>query len=83
VIFIFGGEEPSFLDGGVNDQHWKLDTRTQAPRWEPAPSPPLAVHGTDGVLLDGMIAIAGGATRHGAFSVAGWTSALQLFHVRH
>jgi Kelch motif len=81
VIFIFGGEEPGFLDGGVNDQHWKLDTRTQAPRWEPAPSPPLAVHGTDGALLDGMIAIAGGATRHGAFSVAGWTSALQLFHV--
>jgi hypothetical protein len=46
VIFIFGGEEPSFFDGGVNDQHWKFDTRTQAPRWEPAPPPPLAVHGS-------------------------------------
>jgi hypothetical protein len=79
VIYIFGGEEPSFLDGGVNDRHWKLDTQEAAPHWEPAPAPPLAVHGSDGALLEGMIAIAGGATKHGAFSVAGWTSALQLF----
>jgi N-acetylneuraminic acid mutarotase len=82
VIYIFGGEEPSFIDGRVNDRHWKLDTRISTPRWEPVPKPPLAVHGTDGTVLDGMIAIAGGASRHGAFSVAGWTSALQLFHVR-
>jgi Kelch motif len=82
VIYIFGGEEPSFLDGGVNDRHWMLDTRVPGPRWEPAPTPPLAVHGSDGAVLEGTIAIAGGSTRHGAFSIAGWTSALQLIHVR-
>jgi N-acetylneuraminic acid mutarotase len=81
VLYIIGGEEPSFLDGGVNDRHWKLDTRDPKPRWEPVPAPPLAVHGTDGAVVDGVIAIAGGATRHGAFSVAGWTSALQFFQV--
>lgn len=78
VIFIFGGEEPSFLDGGINDQHWKFDTRAQIPRWEAAPAPPLPVHGTNGAVLQGTIAIAGGASRHGALSVAGWSSALQL-----
>jgi hypothetical protein len=31
-----------------------------------------------GAVLEGMIAIAGGATNHGAFSVTGWTSALRL-----
>jgi len=81
VIYIIGGEEPSFLDGGVNDRHWKFDTRDQRPRWQSVPAPPLAVHGTDGAVVDGMITIAGGAARHGAFSVAGWTSALQLFQV--
>jgi hypothetical protein len=78
VIFVFGGEEPDFLAGEVIDRHWRLNTRSAAPRWEPAPSPPLAVHGTNAAVLDDTIAIAGGATRHGALSVAGWTSALQL-----
>jgi hypothetical protein len=27
VIFIYGGEEPSFIDGGINDRHWMFDTR--------------------------------------------------------
>ena len=79
VIFIFGGEEPSFLDGGIKDRHWKLDARAQAPRWEAAPAPPLPVHGTDGAMLQGTIVIAGGASRHGALSVAGWSRAFQLF----
>jgi N-acetylneuraminic acid mutarotase len=80
IIFVFGGEEPDLLRGRVNDRHWKLDTTSPLPRWEPAPFPPLAVHGTDGVVLQGTIAIAGGASRHGALSAAGWTRALQLFN---
>jgi N-acetylneuraminic acid mutarotase len=78
VIFIFGGEETDFFRGEVNDRHWKLDTRSEAPRWEPAPKPPLAVHGTVGAVIQDRIAIAGGASRHGAYSVAGWTNLLQL-----
>ncbi len=79
VIFIFGGEEPSLIGGHVNDRHWKLDTRAQAPRWEPAPGPPLAVHGTSGAVLQDHIALAGGASRHGVLSVSGWSSELQLY----
>ena len=82
VIYIFGGEEPNFFDGSVNDRHWKLDTRAQNLRWEAVPAPPLAVHGSNAAVLQGMIAIAGGASRHGPYSVAGWTSLLQLFPVR-
>jgi hypothetical protein len=78
IIFIFGGEEPDFLTGQVNDHHWKLDTGASMPRWEPAPSPLLAVHGTSGAVFQDTIAIAGGASRHGALSVAGWTALLQL-----
>jgi Kelch motif len=82
TIFIFGGEEPNFFDGSINDRHWKLDTRDQSLRWQPIPAPPLAVHGSNATVLQGMIAIPGGASRHGAYSVAGWTSLLQLFPVR-
>jgi hypothetical protein len=31
VIFIYGGEEPSFIDGGINDRHWMFDTRAASP----------------------------------------------------
>jgi Kelch motif protein len=79
VIFIFGGEEPHFLYGGVVDRHWKLDTRSNAPQWQAVPPPPLAVHGTNAAMIDGAIALAGGAARHGVYSVAGWTDALQLY----
>jgi N-acetylneuraminic acid mutarotase len=79
VIFIFGGEEPDFLAGEVKDRHWRLDTRAERPRWEPAPTPPLAVHGSNAALLGDVIAIAGGASRHGAFSAVAWTDSLQLF----
>ena len=78
VIFVYGGEEPSFADGAVNDRHWKLDTRSQSGRWEPAPAPPLVVHGTSGAVLQGNLAVAGGATWHGALSIVGWTDALQI-----
>jgi len=78
VIFIYGGEEPSLLDGGINDRHWMLDTRRGAQHWEPVPSPPLVVHGTHGAVLRGTMVIAGGSTRHGALTLTGWSSALQL-----
>jgi hypothetical protein len=77
VIFVYGGEEPSFIDGAVSDRHWMLDTRSQNRRWEPAPPPPLAVHGTSGAVLQDKLVIAGGATWHGALSIVGWTDALQ------
>ena len=51
VIFIYGGEEPNFIEGGINDRHWMFDTRGASPQWEPAPAPPLAVHGADGAVL--------------------------------
>ena len=78
VIFIYGGEEPSFLDGAINDRHWMLDTRGGAQSWKPAPRPPLTVHGTSGAVLQGTMVIAGGATRHGALTLLGWSDALQL-----
>jgi hypothetical protein len=76
VIFIYGGEEPSLLDGGVHDRHWMLATRVGTQRWQPAP--PLVVHGVNGAVLEETLMIAGGSTRHGALSLAGWSSALQI-----
>jgi hypothetical protein len=78
IIFIYGGEEPSLFDGGIKDQHWMFDTRSANQRWESAPAPPLAVHGTDGAVLQGAMVIAGGSTRHGALSPTGWSKELQL-----
>ena len=78
VIFIYGGEEPSLIDGGINDRHWMFDTRGASPRWEPAPASPLAVHGADGAVLNDAMVIAGGSTRHGALSAMGWSKELQL-----
>src|SRR5947207_11266044 len=72
VIFIYGGEEPDFIDGGVNDRHWMLDTRASTPRWVAAPAPPLAAHGTDGAVLQGAMVLVGGAAWHGAYSILGW-----------
>jgi len=77
IIVIYGGEEPS-LFGGVNDRHWMLDTRPATPRWEPAPAPPLAVHGADGAVLQGALVIAGGSTRHGILTFTGWSNTLQI-----
>jgi hypothetical protein len=78
IIYVYGGEEPSFVGGGVTDQHWMLNTRSETRRWEPAPAPPLAVHGSHGAVLQGAFVIAGGATRHGALSIVGWSDALQV-----
>ena len=82
VIFIYGGEEPSFVDGGIKDQHWMFDTRSASQRWERAPAPPLAVHGAEGAVLDDAMVIAGGSTRHGVLSLAGWSKELQLMKPR-
>jgi len=79
TIYVFGGEDPDFVTGEITDRHWRLDTRSDPQRWEPVPRPVLAVHGSNAVALGDSIAIAGGATRHGAFSAAAWTNALQLY----
>ena len=52
--------------------------RDHSPKWVAAPAPPLAVHGTDGAVLQGAMVLVGGAPWHGAYSVLGWTDALQL-----
>lgn len=78
VVFIYGGEEPGLVDGGIKDRHWMFDARGASQRWELAPPPPLAVHGTDGAVLQGTLVIAGGSSRHGALSLAGWSKELQL-----
>ena len=78
IVFIYGGEEPGFVGGGVKDRHWMFDPRGAQQRWKPAPPPPLAVHGTDGAVLQGALVIAGGSSRHGALSLAGWSKELQL-----
>ena len=81
MILILGGEEPSFLDGSVNDRHWQLDIRREPRGWEAAPAPLLAVHGTDGAILQGTLVLAGGASRHGALSLTAWSSTLQLLNL--
>lgn len=75
-IYVLGGEDPSLREG-VIDEHWVLDTRDEPPRWEPAPAPPLAVHGADGAVFEGMMVIVGGASRQGALSVTAWERAFQ------
>lgn len=77
-IYILGGENASTLGGGVIDRHWVLDTRAEKPRWEPAPPPPLAVHGADGTVFEGRMVIVGGASRHGALSPSAWTRTFQV-----
>jgi N-acetylneuraminic acid mutarotase len=78
VIFVSGGEDPGG-SGGVIDRHWMLDTRAQAPHWEPLSPPPLPVHGAHGAALDGRFLIVGGALRQGAFSRLSWTISAQAF----
>ncbi len=77
-IYIFGGEEPAFWGGGIFDRHWVLDTGEDDPQWRPASSPPLAVHGADGVVFENAMVIVGGAGRHGLLSITAWTEAFQV-----
>jgi hypothetical protein len=76
-ILIYGGEEPALWGGEVFDRHWMLDPDGAPERWQPAPPPPLAVHGADGAVFQGTLLIAGGASRHGALSVIAWTDLVQ------
>jgi hypothetical protein len=77
LILVYGGEDPGLFGGGVFDRHWMLDPAAEQPGWEPAPPPPLAVHGSEGAVFEGTLVIAGGAGRHGALSVTSWTDAVQ------
>ena len=78
VILVLGGEEDDLFTGQVYDEHWAFDTRDDHARWEPAPKPPLAVHGADGAVFQGTLYLVGGAGRHGALSVTAWTDAVQI-----
>jgi hypothetical protein len=76
-IYVLGGEDPGLL-GGVVDEHWVLDTRDEPGRWQPAPAPPLTVHGADGAVFEGAMVIVGGASRQGALSVTSWERTFQV-----
>jgi hypothetical protein len=77
TALIFGGEEARLFRGEVYDRHWMVDVMATTPAWQPAPPPPLPVHGADGAIFQGTMVIAGGAARHGALSVTAWTDAVQ------
>ncbi|MCC5869333.1 MAG: hypothetical protein JJU27_12545 [Gammaproteobacteria bacterium] len=77
-IYVYGGEVPTLFGGGIVDQHWVLDTRASRWEWQQAPSPPLAVHGADGAVVDGRFVIAGGASRHGLTSLTAWRDTVQV-----
>lgn len=78
-IYISGGEDPAARL--IVDRHWRLDptgmTELVTSRWEPLPSPPLAVHGASGASLDRHFVIVAGSTRPGSQSNTAWTGALQ------
>ena len=82
TILVFGGEEPA-LFGQVKDVHWQLNSGASSPIWEPAPSPPLTVHGAPAVCFNDAITIVGGASRHGLFSVTAWSDAVQRLDPEH
>lgn len=77
TVLIYGGEEASIFGGVVYDRHWMVDVQAATPAWQPAPPPPLPVHGADGTIFQSTLVIAGGAGRHGALSVTAWTDAVQ------
>jgi hypothetical protein len=77
TVVIYGGEEAGLIGGEVYDRHWTIDVLAETPTWQPAPPPPLPVHGADGAIFQGTLVIAGGAARHGALSVTAWTDAVQ------
>ena len=79
VIFVYGGEEPSFADGAVNDRHWMLDTRSQSRRWRAGSRAAVgrAWH-VPAQCCRTSWRLPGGATWHGALSIVGWTDALQI-----
>ena len=76
-LLIIGGEDPATFGGGIVHAHWRLDVAADELEWEPAPPPMLAVHGVEGAVVDGNLYVAGGAGRHGFWSVFSWTNAVQ------
>jgi N-acetylneuraminic acid mutarotase len=81
VIYLSGGEDPA--TGTIVDRHWRLDTSAgRLAPWEPLPPPPLAVHGVQGIAVDGRFLVIGGSTRPGGDSATAWTGATQAFAVR-
>ena len=76
-IHVIGGEDPGTLGGGVNDVHFALDPDTGV--WSTGPKARLAVHGAASDQVAGILLIAGGSRRHGAWSVLAWTGATFRF----
>lgn len=79
-VHVVGGEDPGTLGGGVVDIHFVLDLSTNT--WSAGPEPLLPVHGAASDEVAGVMLVAGGARRQGAFSVLSWTGVTQRFDPR-
>ena len=76
-IHVIGGEDPGTIGGGVIDAHFMLDPETGT--WSSGPKARLAVHGAASDQVAGIFLTAGGARRHGAWSILAWTGATFRF----
>jgi N-acetylneuraminic acid mutarotase len=76
-IAAIGGEDMRFFPGQVFPVHERYDPETD--RWAAGPQPPTPRHGAAAAVVDNMLYVIGGATRHGAFSVLGWSGAVEAF----
>lgn len=79
-IHVIGGEDPGTIGGGVISRHFTL--APGATEWSTGPRPLLAVHGAASDEVAGILIIAGGSRRQGAWSVLAWTGVTQRFDPR-
>jgi hypothetical protein len=77
---VIGGEDPGTIGGGVIEKHFALTPGETS--WSSAPRPLLAVHGAATDEVAGILIIAGGSRRQGAWSVVAWTGVTQRFDPR-
>jgi len=74
---VVGGENPALVGGRVLADHFVL--RGGGKIWETRASQALPVHGAGFGAYQGVLYVAGGATRPGALSVLSWTNVTQLY----
>jgi N-acetylneuraminic acid mutarotase len=79
-IHVVGGEDPGTIGGRVVDRHFVLDLSTN--EWSDAPKALLPVHGPAFGEVGGVLVIAGGARRQGAWSTLAWTGVMQRYDPR-
>jgi hypothetical protein len=79
-IHVVAGEDPGIVGGGVLDRHFVLDLASG--RWDRGPRPLLPVHGAAAGEVGGILVVAGGSRRQGAWSVLAWTGVTQRFDPR-